>query len=364
MKRTPLYEKHVAAGGKIIDFGGWELPVQYSSILEEHTNVRSKAGLFDVSHMGEIIVEGSSAEKFVQKLVTNDITKAVNHQIVYSPMCYSHGGVVDDLLVYKFNEQKYLLVVNASNTEKDYEWIKENLIEDVNVENVSSEYAQLAIQGPKAEKILQKITDYDLSTIKFFTFKQGLNLQGIRGIVSRTGYTGEDGFEIYVNALDALQIWDILLEKGQEEGILPIGLGARDTLRFEAGLPLYGHEISQDISPLEAGLSIFVKLNKESFIGQETLKKQKEEGLTRKLVGLEMIDRGIPRHGYIVQSEGKEIGFISTGSYSPSFKKNLGIALIKSEYAVEGNEVEVLIRNRSMNARVTKLPFYIKKYKK
>lgn len=363
MKRTPLYEKHILLGGKIIDFGGWELPVQYSSIIEEHNTVRSIAGLFDVSHMGEILVEGANASQFIQKLITNDVISATNNQVIYTPMCYPDGGVVDDLLVYKFNEHKFLLVVNAANIDKDYEWIKENTIEDVNIENLSHDYVQLAIQGPKAEKILQKLTDYDLSSIKFFTFREGVNLKGYRGIVSRTGYTGEDGFEIYVKESDAPLLWDMILEAGKEEGILPAGLGARDTLRFEAALPLYGHEISQDINPLEARLGIFVKLNKENFIGKEALTKQKEQGILRKIVGLEMIERGIPRHGYKVLIAGEKIGFITSGNFSPSLNKNFGMALIENEHAIEGNTVDVLIRNKFVKARIIKLPFYKKKYK-
>lgn len=364
MKRTPLYEMHCRQGGKIIDFGGWELPVQYTGIIEEHEQVRNAAGLFDVSHMGEITVKGSDAEKLIQKLVTNNILGAKEYQAVYSPMCYPDGGVVDDLLVYKYTSQDYLLIVNASNTDKDFEWIQQNLEGDVEIQNVSSHYAQLAIQGPKAEAILQKLTDTPLSEIKFFYFKPKVSLEGIEALVSRTGYTGEDGFEIYVAFGNAVQVWEKLLAAGKEEGLVPVGLGARDTLRFEAALPLYGQEIAQDISPLEAGLGRFVKLDKEDFIGKAALVKQKEEGIQRKLVGFEMVDRGIPRSHYEIQAEGKNIGFVTTGSFSPTLKKNIGLALVEGSFAEEGTEFDVVIRNKLVKAKVVKIPFYTKKYKK
>lgn len=364
MKKTPLYDEHVQLGGKIIDFGGWALPVQYTGIIEEHNNVRSNAGLFDVSHMGEITVKGKDATAFIQNLVTNDISTAKDCQIVYSPMCYPEGGVVDDLLIYKLNDEDYLLVVNASNTDKDYEWICHNLEGDVRVENVSDKYAQLAIQGPKAEAVLQKLTETDLSSLKFFHFEPSVYIAGIEALISRTGYTGEDGFEIYSAAEGAQSLWQEILAAGRNEGLLPAGLGARDTLRFEAGLPLYGQEISQDITPLEAGLGWFVKLNKEGFIGREALKEQKEHGLKRKLVGLDMIDRGVPRSHFDVQADGEVIGFVTTGSYSPTLKKNVALALVDIDHAAEGTIVDVIIRGKPLKAQVIKTPFYSKKYKK
>lgn len=364
MKRTPLYEAHCKLGGKIIDFGGWELPVQYSGILEEHEHVRSAAGLFDVSHMGEIEVKGSDAKKFIQKLITNDISKMVEGQIMYSPMCYPDGGVVDDLLVYKYNEEHYFIVVNASNSDKDYQWMKDNSEGRMEIKNLSSEYAQLAIQGPKAEFILQKLTDVSLSDIKFYYFKPEVKVNGINSIVSRSGYTGEDGFEIYTSPAEATGLWDKLLEAGKDEGLVPVGLGARDTLRFEAALPLYGHELSQDINPLEAGLNKFVKLNKEDFIGKEALLKQSKTGLTRSLVGFEMIDRGIPRAEYEIFDGSRKIGFVTTGSFSPSLKTNIGLALVESKYIEEGTEFEVMVRNKPLKAKVIKIPFYGKRYKK
>ncbi len=364
MKRTPLYEKHVEQNGKLIDFGGWELPVEYSKITEEHEAVRNAAGLFDVSHMGEVTVEGEDAEMFIQYVVTNDISNLNDYQIAYTTMCYPDGGVVDDLLVYRVNKKKYLLVINASNTDKDYEWFKSQVFGDVKVENVSDSYAQLAIQGPNAEKILQKLTSTNLSEIEFYHFADNVALGDLKAIVSRTGYTGEDGFEIYLPSQDGPKLWDLLLSEGKDLGILPAALGARDTLRFETCLPLYGHEIDESITPLEAGLGFFVKLAKEDFIGKEALAKQKEEGVKRRVVGFEMVDRGIPRSHYEVAADGKIIGHVTTGSYAPTLNKNLGLALVDVEYAKEGTEFDIVIRNKNVKAKVIKKPFYSKKYKK
>jgi len=364
MKKTPLYQVHHDLGRRIIEFGGWALPVQYSGVLAEHNSVRNAAGLFDVSHMGEITVKGPEAGRFIQKMITNDISQMKEKQVVYSPMCYPHGGVVDDLLVYKFNDKEYLLVVNAANTEKDYQWMQDNLTEEAHLENTSDKTAQLALQGPESEKILQKLTKMRLNEMPFYTFLNNVDLDGVRALVSRTGYTGEDGFEIYVSPHDASNLWMKLLDAGKNEGLKPSGLGARDTLRFEAALPLYGQEISEHISPLEAGLGIFVKLKKEGFIGKEALAIQKEQGPARKLVGFEMTDRGIPRHGYRVRHGSREIGFVTTGSYSPTLNKNIGMALIESEYADLGHEINVIIREKPLRAVIVKLPFYRKKYKK
>lgn len=364
MKKTPLYEKHCELGGRIIDFGGWVLPVQYTGIIEEHEQVRKAAGLFDVSHMGEIIVRGQDAEIIIQRLVTNNIIGAREYRVIYSPMCYPDGGVVDDLLIYKYSDQYYLLIVNASNTDKDYDWIKQNAAGRAEIINVSDSFAQLALQGSRAEAILQKLTGTPLSEIGFFRFKPDVLLGGIEAIVSRTGYTGEDGFEIYINSESAVYLWDKILEAGRDEGLVPVGLGARDTLRFEAALPLYGHEISQDISPLEAGLGKFVKLDKDDFIGKEALLKQHEQGLKRILVGFEMIDRGIPRSGYEVQVNGRKAGFVTSGSFSPSLGKNIGMALVESGINEEDAEINIVIRNKALKAKTVKLPFYNKKYKK
>jgi aminomethyltransferase len=359
MKRTPLFPIYEQYGAKTIEFGGWELPVQFSSIKEEHEAVRTRAGLFDVSHMGEIEVKGKDSLAFLQKVMTNDVAKLTNGRAQYTLMCYENGGTVDDLLIYKKDEDHYLLVVNAANTEKDVEWLNQHVFGDVELTNISEKIAQLALQGPLAEKVLQTLTDIDLSQMKFFEFKDNVNLQGINALVSRTGYTGEDGFEIYCRAEDAIILWNAILEAGKEDGVLPCGLGARDTLRFEATLPLYGQELSKDITPIEAGLGFAVKTNKEiDFIGKDVLKKQKEEGTLRKLVGIEMIDKGIPRHGYPIFFEEEEIGFVTTGTQSPTLKKNIGLALIKSEFSALDTEVKVDIRGKRLKAKVVATPFY------
>lgn len=360
LKRTPLFDVYKEYGGKTIDFGGWELPVQFSSIKEEHEAVRTRAGLFDVSHMGEIEVKGPGSLAYLQKMMTNDVSKLKNGGAQYTAMCYENGGTVDDLLVYKMEEDHYLLVVNASNIEKDFEWLKDHLDADVEIDNLSEGMAQLALQGPVAENVLQKLAnEHDLSQIGFFKFSEEVDLNGKKALVSRTGYTGEDGFEIYCKTEDVISIWKDILETGKCAGVIPCGLGARDTLRFEANLALYGQELTQEISPLEAGIGFAVKLNKEeNFIGKEALKQQKENGLPRKLVGIEMIDRGIPRHGYPVYKGDVQIGEVTTGTQSPTLKKNIGLALIDAKETELGNEVEVEIRGKRLKAAVSATPFY------
>lgn len=360
LKRTPLYPVHKKYGGKLIDFGGWELPVQYQGIIKEHQMVREKAGLFDVSHMGEIEVTGEKAEEFVNYLVTNDITTIKDLQIQYTPMCYENGGVVDDLLAYRYNPQHFLLVVNASNCDKDFAWIKEHTYPGVAVTNRSDEYAQLAIQGPLAQSILQKLTDTDLETIKYYWFLPTVKLTDIECIVSRTGYTGEDGFEIYCKPEDACSLWEEILTAGGDN-ITPVGLGARDTLRFEAKLPLYGQEMDQDITPLEAGLGIFVKVNKSDFIGCEALRQQKNSRSGRVQAEFEMTGRGIPRSHYPVQKSGQDIGWVTTGMHSPTFGKGIGLALIPREYSTPGEEIDIIIRDKPVKARIGKGIFYSKK---
>jgi aminomethyltransferase len=360
LKRTPLFEVYKEYGGKTVDFGGWELPVQFSSIKEEHEAVRTKAGLFDVSHMGEIEVKGPDSLDYLQKMMTNDVSKLKNGGAQYTAMCYETGGTVDDLLIYKLEDEHYLLVVNASNIEKDFDWMQDHLEGNVTIENLSEGMAQLALQGPLAEGVLQKLAKgHELSTIGFFKFSEEVDLNGKKALVSRTGYTGEDGFEIYCDSKDAVSLWNEILEAGKEEGVIPCGLGARDTLRFEANLALYGQELSSEISPLEAGIGFAVKLNKEAdFIGKEALKQQKENGLPRKLVGIEMIDRGIPRHGYPVFKGDTQIGEVTTGTQSPTLKKNIGLALIDAKETELGNEVEVEIRGKRLKAAVSATPFY------
>ncbi|CAM5204228.1 Aminomethyltransferase OS=Ureibacillus acetophenoni OX=614649 GN=gcvT PE=3 SV=1 [Ureibacillus acetophenoni] len=359
LKRTPLFEEYAKSGGKTIDFGGWELPVQFSSIKEEHDAVRNRAGLFDVSHMGEIFVEGKDALNYLQILLSNDISKIQIGGAQYNAMCYENGGVVDDLIVYFLEENRYLLCVNAANIEKDYDWMISNAEGDVTITNKSSEYAQIALQGPLSEEVLQTLTDTDLSEIKSFKFKDNVDVAGNNVLVSRSGYTGEDGFELYGAPEAIVDLWSKILEAGKDKGVIPAGLGARDTLRFEAGLPLYGQELSKDISPLEAGIGFAVKLQKESdFIGKKALIAQKEAGLPRKLVGVEMIDKGIPRHGYKVFKDGVEIGEITTGTQLPSTKRNVGLALIDSKFTELGLEVEIEIRNKRVLAKTVATPFY------
>lgn len=359
LKRTPLFEVYKDYGAKTIDFGGWDLPVQFSSIKEEHEAVRTKAGLFDVSHMGEIEVKGTDSLKYLQKMMTNDISKLKNSGAQYTAMCYENGGTVDDLLVYKIEDDHYLLVVNASNIEKDFNWLQDHAEGNVELKNLSEDMAQLAIQGPLAEKVLQKLAGTNLSDIGFFKFQQDVDLNGKKALVSRTGYTGEDGFEVYCDAQDAVALWIEILEAGKEEGVLPCGLGARDTLRFEANLALYGQELSPEITPLEAGIGFAVKVNKEAdFIGKEVLKNQKENGVPRKLAGIEMIDRGIPRHGYPVYKGEELIGEVTTGTQSPTLKKNIGLVLIKKEHAEPGTDLEVEIRGKRLKAKIEATPFY------
>ncbi|TFJ93689.1 glycine cleavage system aminomethyltransferase GcvT [Lentibacillus salicampi] len=361
LKRTPLFPEYEKSGGRTIDFGGWDLPVQFSGIKHEHETTRTKAGLFDVSHMGEIMVQGPASEKFLQQMVTNDVSKLTPNRAQYTFMCYEDGGTVDDFIVYMLEQDKYLLVVNAANTEKDFAWLTEHKSGDVSIENVTPNYVQLALQGPKAESILQRLTETDLNQIKFFRFENPVYFSSIEagGIVSRTGYTGEDGFEIYIEAAEGRKLWRLLLETGETDGLEPIGLGARDTLRFEANLPLYGQELSKTISPVEAGMKFAVKINKaENFIGKDALKQQIENGPSRKLVGIEMIDKGIPRTDYQVFAGDEKAGFITTGTQSPTLQKNIGLALVNSEFALEGTELYVQVRNRKLKATVVKTPFY------
>lgn len=364
LKQTPLYQMHLKYNGKIIDFGGWELPVQYEGrgIIKEHNMVREKAGLFDVSHMGEVLITGEKAEDYVQHLVCNDVKSMQDFQVMYALMCYPNGGVVDDLLVYRYNPQKYLLVINAANVAKDFAWMQENLMDGLTAENVSDQYAQLALQGPKAQEILQKICDTDLESIKFFWFNPAVKVAGVDGIVSRTGYTGEDGFEIYVVPAQAPLVWEAILKAGGEE-VSPVGLGARDSLRFEAKLPLYGQEIDQDITPLEACLGFFVKLNSDDFIGRTALLKQKETGLKRKQVEFSMLGKGIPRVHYEVHKDGVCIGHVTTGLHAPTFKKPIGLALINIEHSQPGTEIDIIIRDKPVKAVVGQGIFYKKKTK-
>ncbi|SMB81943.1 aminomethyltransferase [Desulfonispora thiosulfatigenes DSM 11270] len=360
--KTPIHDLYKNYGGKIIDFHGWALPVQFEGLIAEHEAVRNNAGLFDVSHMGEIEVKGKDAFFYLQNLITNDLTKLHDNQVLYTFMCNSRGGIIDDLIVYKFNKEHYLLVVNAGNVLKDYEWILSHKADfTVEVNNISDELALLALQGPKAEEILQDFTSYPLKTIKAFTFAPEVNVLGVNCLLSRTGYTGEDGFEIYLPVNDAPKFWEEILAKTPE--LKPAGLGCRDTLRFEAGLPLYGNELTEEVTPLEAGLGFFVKLDKDNFIGKDALVKQKETGLTRKIVGFEMLEKAIPRQGYEVYSGDKKIGYVTTGYFSPTLQKNIGLALLDMAYTELNTEIEVLVRKKRYTAQVIGKRFYQNKSK-
>lgn len=357
LKKTPLYDEHKRLGAKLVEFGGWEMPVQYSSIIEEHKTVRENVGLFDVSHMGEILVEGADALNFVDHIITNSVSKLKNGQICYTPMCYTNGTIVDDLLAYRFSDVRVLLVVNASNIDKDYKWISDQSKGfRVSISNQSSKYAQLALQGPKAEEILAKISGVNLSKIEFYHFTTG-RINGIESIVSRTGYTGEDGFELYFDAESAVAMWRRILDIGTSYDIKPCGLGARDTLRFEACYMLYGNDIDDTTTPLEAGLKWAVDFDKTEFNGKEVLVEQREKGLKRRLRGLE-ISKGIARHGYKIFAEDKEIGYVTSGTKSPTTGRSLALGYINIEHSKRGTEVEIEIHGKRIPAKIVKTPFY------
>lgn len=364
LKRTCLFDVHEKLNAKMFEFAGWEMPLEYTSAVKEHEHVRKSAGLFDVSHMGEVEVKGDKAKDFIQYLITNDVSNLKADEILYSPMCYENGTTVDDLLVYKRGQNDYLLIINAGNIDKDYEWIVENSKKfNVETKNISDKVAQLALQGPLAEEILSKLTNQDLSQIEFYKFKQNVDVCGEPCIVSRTGYTGEDGFEIYCDKNVAQKIWNAILEEGKER-VVPAGLGARDTLRSEVNLPLYGHEISEEIPPLEAGLSIFVKLDKDDFIGKDSLKALKKSGNARKLVAFELTGKGMVRGGYDVEIDGEVVGFVTTGLKSPTLDKFIGMAIIDSDKARVGQEIGIRVRKKLVPAVIVKRPFYKKQYKK
>ena len=364
LKRTCLFDVHEKLNAKMFEFAGWEMPLEYTSAVKEHEHVRKSAGLFDVSHMGEVEVRGDEAQQFIQYLITNDVSNLKADEILYSPMCYENGTTVDDLLVYKRGQNDYLLIINAGNIDKDYEWIVENSKKfNVETKNISDKVAQLALQGPLAEEILSKLTNQDLSQIEFYKFKQDVDVCGEPCIVSRTGYTGEDGFEIYCDKNVAQKIWNAILEEGKER-VVPAGLGARDTLRSEVNLPLYGHEISEEIPPLEAGLSIFVKLDKDDFIGKDSLKALKESGNARKLVAFELTGKGMVRGVYDVEIDGEVVGFVTTGLKSPTLDKFIGMAIIDSDKARVGQEIGIRVRKKLVPAVIVKRPFYKKQYKK
>ena len=355
-KKTCLYERHIAEGAFMAPFAGFVMPIQYKNIQLEHMAVRTKCGLFDVSHMGEVTVKGADAERFVQHIFTNDIAHAPVGKIYYGMMCYENGGTVDDLLVYKMGENDFFLVINAANIDKDWAWMQENAKGfDIDLQNRSDYYGQIALQGPEAEHLMEAVLGLPCRELVFYTVK---TIGG--AIVSRTGYTGEDGFEVYASHEYILRCWDKLIAAG----VQPCGLGCRDTLRFEVGLPLYGDELSEEITPIMAGLGLFVKLDKAEFIGKEALAKQKAEGPAKKLVGIELEDKAIPRHGYTVLKDGQPIGEVTTGYHGISVDKSVCMALVDAQYAALGTEVEIQIRKKVFPGKVVKKQFYNKNYKK
>ena len=362
LRKTCLHDKHVSLGAQMSPFGGFDMPIQYSGIVEEHNAVRNACGVFDVSHMGEVTVTGAEAEKFVNYIFSNDVAPLDKGGILYGMMLNHEGGVVDDLLVYKRGENSFLLVINASNIAKDVAWIEEQAKAfDVNVENISDTTGEIAVQGPEAEAALENILDIPCKELAFYTFKE-LDYNGTPMIVSRTGYTGEDGFEIYTDHETTRKLWDKLIDSGE---VTPCGLGCRDTLRFEVGLPLYGDELADDITPVEACLSMFVKLDKPEFIGRDVIARQKAEGAPRKLVGLELLDRAIPRHGYeVLNADDEVIGYVTTGYRGISVDKSIAAALIETKYAVKDNELKIRIRRKTFPAKVVAKKFYKKSYKK
>ena len=377
-KRTCLYDKHVALGALMSPFGGFEMPIQYAGIAIEHHAVRKKVGLFDVSHMGEVTVKGKDAERYVQHIFTNDIAGAPVGKIYYGMMCYENGGTVDDLLVYKMGENDFFLVINAANIDKDWAWIQQNAKGfDIDLQNRSDYYGQIAVQGPEAEHVVETVLGLPCSELTFYSVKTTLNsplgptgrlpkqelsiLNSDNVILSRTGYTGEDGFEIYASHKFIRACWDKLIAAG----VQPCGLGCRDTLRFEVGLPLYGDELSEDITPIMAGLGMFVKLDKAEFIGKEALAKQKAEGPTKKLVGIELADKAIPRHGYtVLNMDGEPVGEVTTGYHTLSTDKSVCMALVDAHYAKLDTELQIQIRKKVFPGKVVKKQFYNKSYKK
>ncbi len=361
LKRTPLFEVHRTLGGKMVDYGGWEMPVVYKAgTISEHMRTREHCGLFDVSHMGEIHVDGPDAIPFVNSITTNDVTKLVDGQAHYSALTYENGTVIDDLLVYRFNPEKLLLVVNAATQDKDWTWIESHRGSfDVDLRHASIDYCQIAVQGPDAISILSKLTETDLEAIKYYHFQMG-EVDGVSAIISRTGYTGEDGFELYAAGDKAVQIWNKILEVGrygEDDGILPCGLASRNTLRLESAMSLYGNEINEETTPLEANLGWICKL-KTDFIGAEALRAQKKEGLKRKLIGFEMVERGIARDGFDVYIDDEKVGFVTSGSPAPFVGKNIGLAFVPTEFAKIGQDIKIDIRGKLVGAVVVPTPFY------
>jgi aminomethyltransferase len=357
LKRTPFYDAHVRLGAKIVDFAGFEMPVQYGGIVEEHKRVRNAVGVFDVSHMGEVEIHGPGALAFVQRITVNDASRLVEGRVQYSAMCYEDGGIVDDLLVYHCGDH-YLLVINASNTEKDLAWMRSHATGNVRIEDRSDDTGLLAVQGPKSLATLQRLTDLDLGAIQYYHWKRG-TIAGVDALVSRTGYTGELGFELYIGSDPAagLALWDAIMQAGREHAIGPVGLGARDTLRLEMGYCLYGNDIDQTTNPLEAGLGWITKIDKGDFFGRPALQAVKQKGVTRKLVGFSMNDRAFPRHGYEIQADGRRIGTVTSGTFSPVLEKGVGMGYVGVAHATPGSALQIAVRDRAIPATVVPLPF-------
>ena len=356
-KRTALFDTHKSAGARLVEFGGWTMPVDYGSITEEHLAVRSAAGLFDVSHMGEIEIRGPQALGLVQQVTSNDASRLKDGHAQYTALTYPNGAAVDDCIVHRLGDERFLFCVNAANTEKDYHWISKQNCLDAKVFDTSADYSQLALQGPKAEEILTPWVEADLSGFRYFEFVL-TRCCGVEGLLARTGYTGEDGFEFYFPPEKSLRVWTQLIERGRTSGLRPAGLGARNTLRLEAGYPLYGHELDENITLLEAGLGWICNLDKGHFIGQQALVRQKKEGVRRRLVGLEMPARGIARDGYPVFAEEEQVGHVTSGSVAPFLKKNIALAYVPVKWSQVGISLEVGIRGRREPARIVPLPFY------
>lgn len=362
MKKTIFFEKHKLLGAKIVPFAGYEMPVEYTGINNEHAAVREKAGIFDVSHMGEIWVKGPKAFALLQKITTNDVSKLTNGKAQYSCFPNGKGGIVDDIIIYKYSDQKYFIVVNASNIDKDWAWINQQNTEGAELENASDNISQVAVQGPNALAVLQKLTDIDLSSISSFSFVTGKFAGAENVIISNTGYTGSGGFELYFYNNEGVSIWDKIMEAGKNLGLQPIGLAARDTLRLEMGYCLYGNDIDDTTSPIEAGLGWITKFtDNKNFIDKELLLNQKSGGVSRKLVGFELLEKAIPRHGYeLVSENGTVIGIVTSGTMSPSLKIGVGMGYVKEEYSKEGSVIAVRVRNKDCKAKVVKFPFYKK----
>ncbi|MCF7832315.1 MAG: glycine cleavage system aminomethyltransferase GcvT [Candidatus Marinimicrobia bacterium] len=356
MKQTPFHDRHIALEAKMHEFAGYMMPISYTGINQEHLQIRNKIGVFDVSHMGEFYVEGEHAEDFLQYITVNDVKQLVDGQAQYSAMCYPDGGIVDDLIVYRFNQYKYMMVVNASNIEKDYAWAGEHLVDGVTLSDHSDETALLAIQGPKTLKVLQSLTDVNLKEIEFYHFSVG-KLAGKEMIISRTGYTGEPGFELYHDPKDSLELWDAIFKAGENEDIQAVGLGARDTLRLEMKYALYGNDIDKDTNPIEAGLGWITKLNGDNFVGKEELMKVKEEQPSQRLIAFKMLDRGIPRQGYELYHDDIRVGKVTSGTMSPSLGIGIGIGYIQREFSKIGTEILLDVRGKRLKAIVVKPPF-------